>query len=143
MSLIKCPECGKEISDFADSCIHCGYPINKKNSDSAMTGLCKACGTKNEATAMYCKDCGARLLLHSSLGVYSQYKQETETSKRPENWKTAIIVLCCLASPLTIIGIILMWLWEIPFKRDKRVFFTIVVLIYTAFFNLQAYLLVH
>lgn len=27
MSLIKCPECGKEISDKSEICIHCGYPI--------------------------------------------------------------------------------------------------------------------
>ena len=27
MALIKCPECGKEISDRAPACIHCGYPI--------------------------------------------------------------------------------------------------------------------
>ena len=24
MALIKCPECGKEISDKAAACIHCG-----------------------------------------------------------------------------------------------------------------------
>ena len=29
MALIKCPECGKEVSDKAAACIHCGYPINK------------------------------------------------------------------------------------------------------------------
>lgn len=27
MALIKCPECGREISDKASSCPHCGYPI--------------------------------------------------------------------------------------------------------------------
>lgn len=27
MALINCPECGKEISDRSESCIHCGYPI--------------------------------------------------------------------------------------------------------------------
>lgn len=27
--LIICPECGKEISDKSDKCIHCGYPISK------------------------------------------------------------------------------------------------------------------
>lgn len=32
MSLIKCPECGKEISDKSNVCIHCGYPI-KDNSE--------------------------------------------------------------------------------------------------------------
>lgn len=29
MSLIKCPECGKEVSDKADFCIGCGYPIKE------------------------------------------------------------------------------------------------------------------
>ena len=29
MALIKCPECGKEVSDKAEVCIHCGYPLLK------------------------------------------------------------------------------------------------------------------
>jgi uncharacterized C2H2 Zn-finger protein len=28
MALIKCPECGKEISDKAEACISCGCPID-------------------------------------------------------------------------------------------------------------------
>lgn len=28
MALIKCPECGKEISDKAEKCPNCGYPVN-------------------------------------------------------------------------------------------------------------------
>lgn len=31
MALIKCPECGKEISDKAQSCINCGCPICKQS----------------------------------------------------------------------------------------------------------------
>lgn len=27
--LIKCPECGKEVSDKANHCIHCGYPLTE------------------------------------------------------------------------------------------------------------------
>ncbi len=27
MALISCPECGKEVSDQALACIHCGYPL--------------------------------------------------------------------------------------------------------------------
>lgn len=27
MALIKCPECGREVSDKAPACIHCGYPL--------------------------------------------------------------------------------------------------------------------
>lgn len=29
MAIIKCPECGKEISDKSEYCISCGYPIKK------------------------------------------------------------------------------------------------------------------
>jgi len=29
MALIKCPECGKEISDKASACPNCGYPMNR------------------------------------------------------------------------------------------------------------------
>ena len=28
MALILCPECGREISDKATHCVHCGFPIN-------------------------------------------------------------------------------------------------------------------
>jgi len=29
MALINCPECSKQVSDKAEFCIHCGYPIQK------------------------------------------------------------------------------------------------------------------
>lgn len=32
MALIKCPECGHEISDRAESCPHCGCPVQKNQS---------------------------------------------------------------------------------------------------------------
>ena len=33
MALIHCPECGKEVSDQAAACIHCGYPLSKARED--------------------------------------------------------------------------------------------------------------
>ena len=33
MALIKCPECGKKISDKATACIHCGCPIENINKE--------------------------------------------------------------------------------------------------------------
>lgn len=29
MALIKCPECRKDVSDKADKCIHCGFPLSE------------------------------------------------------------------------------------------------------------------
>ena len=34
MALIKCPECGKEVSDTCDVCIHCGYRLKPVNPDA-------------------------------------------------------------------------------------------------------------
>lgn len=31
--LIKCPECGKEVSDSAVNCVHCGYPLIHKKEE--------------------------------------------------------------------------------------------------------------
>lgn len=36
MALIKCPECGKEISDQAKACIHCGYPLETNIDESVL-----------------------------------------------------------------------------------------------------------
>ena len=36
MALIKCPECGREISDRALSCPNCGYPISQDLLEWAM-----------------------------------------------------------------------------------------------------------
>lgn len=34
MALIKCPECSREISDHADVCIYCGFPIKKYKNEN-------------------------------------------------------------------------------------------------------------
>ena len=33
MAIINCPECGKEISDKSETCIHCGYPLKESMSE--------------------------------------------------------------------------------------------------------------
>jgi len=35
MSLIKCPECGSEVSDFAQNCPKCAYPINQNTNSNS------------------------------------------------------------------------------------------------------------
>ena len=34
MALMKCPECGQEVSSHAPACIHCGYPLNEEQEDT-------------------------------------------------------------------------------------------------------------
>ena len=66
--LIKCPECGKEVSDRAASCIHCGYPLQsapqKISTASAPmkralpTKRCTKCGSIYPADDRTCPSCG-------------------------------------------------------------------------------------
>ncbi len=39
MALINCNECGKEISDQAKACPHCGMPLKKKGKGFAVASL--------------------------------------------------------------------------------------------------------
>lgn len=39
MSLIRCPECNKEISDKAINCPNCGYPLKKMNHDNSFCNI--------------------------------------------------------------------------------------------------------
>lgn len=41
MALIKCPECGREISNKAKACIHCGYPLQEEERISASVNTLK------------------------------------------------------------------------------------------------------
>ncbi len=38
MALIKCPECEKNVSDKANACIHCGFPLNSPKGELVIRG---------------------------------------------------------------------------------------------------------
>lgn len=58
MSLVKCPECGKSVSDKTDKCPECGYPIYLQN---VKTTKCEFCGLENSLGNSICFGCGATL----------------------------------------------------------------------------------
>lgn len=57
MAIIKCPECGKDISNQSDKCIYCGFPI--RNEDMI---VCSNCGVLNQAGSTFCSSCGNPLI---------------------------------------------------------------------------------
>lgn len=59
MSLIKCPECGNEISSLARSCPNCGCPIDVDETNGSQSGTCcPECGQYVDATVKTCPNCG-------------------------------------------------------------------------------------
>lgn len=88
MALINCPECGREVSDKAEHCIHCGFPLidylidneeihnklveNRKNT-------CPYCGHLNDPDEDYCESCEMRLTSYNKIapkheGIYKYSK---------------------------------------------------------------------
>lgn len=60
MALINCPECGKQISDAAQVCPDCGFPVGK-------TKYCQHCGQKIPVENKFCNKCGRQVSeIHSS-----------------------------------------------------------------------------
>ena len=43
MALIKCPECGKEVSDRAPACINCGFPLSEIKSSTVVSNEPRDC----------------------------------------------------------------------------------------------------
>ena len=63
--LIKCPECGREVSDKAKICIGCGFPIDEVGkemqkgnvSEKEPYTICPSCGKTNEIGIFLCMHC--------------------------------------------------------------------------------------
>ena len=75
MALIKCPECGKEISDAAVKCPNCGYPVKaeqkKKEKENKTQKLveCPECHNMVESQYKTCPCCGYTLKGESEIAV--------------------------------------------------------------------------
>jgi uncharacterized membrane protein YhaH (DUF805 family)/ribosomal protein L40E len=60
MALIKCPECNAEVSDRAEKCIKCGFPM----ASYVPPVKCPECGGESPGGAVTCGKCGFPLKEH-------------------------------------------------------------------------------
>lgn len=56
MALIQCPECGREVSDMAQNCPHCGAPIKMQDKK-----FCQHCGAPIDKECVVCPKCGKQV----------------------------------------------------------------------------------
>ena len=55
MPLTKCPDCGKDVSDKALECVHCGCPLQPKdNPDLIECSHCKHYVSKDTYNCLIC-----------------------------------------------------------------------------------------
>lgn len=84
--LIKCPECGKEVSDKAPACIHCGFPLDAGNHRDVENSMitCPECGSQIPDTAGSCPICGCP-------GIINQAAPETAEKESDDGTYNVIL----------------------------------------------------
>ena len=103
MAMIKCPECGKELSDRAASCPNCGCPIEdiRAKLDEIETEKQLKVKEKEEAEK-----------------IRQQKIENARNSITPQKKKTIVIISICIAV-IAIIGGICGWYFGIKVPKDE------------------------
>lgn len=106
MALIQCPNCGKEISDKAQSCVYCGCIFSHKTKKT-----CPECGNELEQNVSVCPQCGypmdtvdtqkpAEDGTQISVGNDNENASKSEGSKRKKKKITLTIFVVLLIAAL-------------------------------------------
>ena len=85
MALIQCPNCGKEISDKAQSCVYCGCTFSQETKKT-----CPECGNEIDQDVTVCPRCGYPIAFEEEEGVVPIQKNK---EKQPKNTKKKRILL--------------------------------------------------
>lgn len=87
MALVKCPECGGNVSDKAENCVHCGYPLLRNVNAASIANA-----TQTETTV----DVTQESLTEGQSGVQTSAVENTTT----RNWKipAAIAIIVAVAA---------------------------------------------
>lgn len=152
MALIKCPECGKEISDKASICVNCGYPIfeyveelkreeEQKNAgqlreqqeeEKKKCARCKYCGVDSVREDGYCENCGAYQFLNSAqheITFSSEIRKSNYAVEKPQFWKRWwILILMCVFIPP--VGLCLLWIAKKPKYTPTRTTISVFLAMY-------------
>lgn len=78
MALIKCPECGKEVSNRAVACPYCGMPFAETEEPVLSKYVCLKCGEKLPENVLSCPKCGMRVPDYNKLDRAMLYCPECE-----------------------------------------------------------------
>lgn len=91
MAMIKCPECGGEVSDKAKKCIHCGKIFTEEPQR-----ICVECGKEIDIDAMECPYCGCPIE-EEKKQIVSMLKTSEKTKKNLRKLIIPIVVVVLIA----------------------------------------------
>lgn len=164
MGLIKCPECGKEISDKAEICVNCGFPIknylkekversdylqmeNKEvetvEKDSFMennqdTVICESCGAENKADVDYCCKCGSPIKDGGFRNNFTRVFEEFGNTDKKNSVISIIAAIFSIFGCMCYVGLILAIVDLFSGKKERQhkwsIFAILVCIVWTIVF---------
>lgn len=115
MSMIKCPECGQNVSTMAGTCPHCGIKI------SGNIRKCPNCGDYCFNEQEECQSCGAKLSVIITDEAAKPVKQETKTPQQPqEEKKQSHAPRFVIAVMLILVAIVAIYYLDIQKSNEKE-----------------------
>ncbi|MDO4961227.1 MAG: zinc ribbon domain-containing protein [Eubacteriales bacterium] len=99
MALIKCPNCGEEVSEKAEKCIHCGADILRPEPEPEII-RCEDCGEILSETDTICPKCGCPVVKNEEPGEEEKPQKVEVTnvkiSVNKDIRKTLIIIIIAI-----------------------------------------------
>lgn len=92
MALIKCTDCGKEISDKSLYCLNCGCPVTKEESPKKLHQLCPNCRNPMSPDSIVCPNCGTRLISVNRNPITENISFQSEPNNTTENRKKGSVL---------------------------------------------------
>ena len=126
MALIRCPECGAEISDKVESCPKCGCPASdfERIQQQKSSRHCPYCGAELNGNEEYCPKCNMRLREYTSMPSQSPKKKDKPKFYQ-RSWFTILMLIIFFP-----VGLYLMWRYKkfpFPVRVIVSVFFGLIV----------------
>lgn len=108
MALIKCPNCGKEISDKAKRCVHCGY-ILKDDSKQATDQSEISKQTTHDQPSEHSKSVSSASSEKQSKGMHEEpaSSPHSQKSNKPSNNHTLVIIMGIVIAVLAVVIVVL------------------------------------
>ena len=116
MALIKCPNCGKEISDRAEACCGCGYHLICELEPESEKRKCPECGQELEEGAIVCSNCGRPIEENPEEKVIEISNSEAgtepgteylHTKKKGRVSKKSLIIIIAIVVAVAVAGVII------------------------------------
>lgn len=112
MAMIKCPECGKDISNQSDKCIYCGFPIRNENMI-----VCSNCGVLNQAGSTFCSSCGNPLVKGITAPSTSKAHKSANKKKHSKKRHSKAPLFMSIFFLLLILIAVIVFRWAIQSGR--------------------------